>query len=143
MRMWTGWSERAGRRQKRSSPVVLEAKRLLAGETFVGRSGPARSPASTGEPDLLAHADRARLQALQGEGTLGAPGSWIATLGYLSSELTSGGLGERDVGDRQRRLLVPLELRILGREISAPTSPAELARLVLDALGQHPMPRDL
>jgi hypothetical protein len=122
--------------------VVLEAECLLAGAT-VGGPGRVVVPLRPWMlVNVLAHADRARLQVLQRAGDHGAPGSWIATLGYLSSELTATGRWGGDVAERQRQLLVPLELRVLGRKVPAPTSPAELARLVLDALGQRPMPQD-
>jgi hypothetical protein len=142
MRMWTRWPGQHRAKRGGSSAVVVEAQRLLAGETVQGR-GRATDPVRPWMlVNVLAHADRAVLSTLQGAGTRGAPGSWIGTLGYLSSELTPTGLADGDVGDRQRRLLVPLELKILGGEVPVPTSPAQLARLVLDALGQHPMERD-
>jgi hypothetical protein len=122
--------------------VVLEAEQLLAGDVVARRDRGAGIIRPWVLVNVLAHADRAGLLALQSRNEPVSSDSWIMTLGYLSSEITAAGPHERDLVSLQRRALVPLELGLLARQVAAPTSPAELARLVMGTLREHPINRD-
>jgi hypothetical protein len=114
----------------RARAVVAEAERMLKGrtlETFISRRQrvPAWSLVS-----LLGHASLSDLARLGSPGYGSDPLGWSGTVARLARELHMMAGDEVGLLRLQRWSLIPLELRLLGGEISPPTTPADLFSMV-------------
>lgn len=131
---------RERREAARARAVVAEAERMLAGrtlETFIARRQrvPAWSLIS-----LLGHASLSDLGRLGSPGYGADPLGWSGTVARLARELRLMADDETTLVRLQRRSLIPLELRLLGGEVSPPTSPADLFSLVNGSLDRPLFP---
>lgn len=121
--------------------VIDEAQRILTGHAVPDSRGARNDTAAWGAVNRLAHstfADYQRLVALRNDAH---PGSWTATAGYLAVEVLGAAGDPGELLALQREVLVPLELRLLAGQVTAPT-PARLAALVTRDLKGHHMPHD-
>jgi hypothetical protein len=117
--------------------VIAEAQRLLSGRTFyVQRGHRQRGWAVVG---ALAHGDRTELQTLAGAGMSSHPTSatWDAVLAYLAGEVLDAAPSEVALVQVQRRVLIPLELKLLGAGVRGQSTPRDLVTLVLASLDAH------
>jgi hypothetical protein len=138
------WARGRDRTLEASRAVVTDAEMLLNGEMIDLN---ARVPPRRARPwvvvNALAHSDRSTLEQLREPRgvTDSRPGGYNATVAFLAAEVLSFAAGDAELLRVQRDVLVPLELRLLGRQIPAPTTIGELAILVVEALEEPPVCR--
>lgn len=129
-----------GRRNKVSQDeVVTQAEELLCGSAAAGyRRRLSRVPVWA-HVNLLAHGsyeDLARTAARAGHGH---PSTWDVAVSGLAQDLVRLDLNGTALRVLQHEVLIPLELELLARHQSEPTTPMQLTALVRGALGQHPI----
>jgi hypothetical protein len=129
---------RRGRDRCPVREIVVEAERLLTGQVCdMDDLGLCPNPGWRAV-SILTHSDHAELQRMSDERVTRRPGSWAVGLGDLAAELLRVTSGSSTLIGLQRRVLLPLEVQLLGDEIPVPTTPEELRALVLGALEEHP-----
>lgn len=118
--------------------MVREAERVLQGrtlETYIARRE--RVPAWS-LIALLAHASRVDLLRLATPSARPDPAGWSGTVARLAGELLGMSWDDPSLVRLQRRSLVSLELDMLGRLLSPPSSPGELYDMVSGSLELSP-----
>ncbi|HLI52770.1 MAG TPA: hypothetical protein VKU88_00445 [Acidimicrobiales bacterium] len=120
-----------GRRERaHARAVVSEAERVLSGRTLEGFVARRQRVPAWSLISLLGHASLADLVRLGAPGTGADPFGWSGTVARLARDLLRMAGDEATLLRLQRRSLIPLELRLLGGELSPPASPADLFNLV-------------
>jgi hypothetical protein len=114
--------------------VVREAERLLEGrtlESFISRRERVPAWSLVG---LLAHGSRLDLMRLASPAASPDPAGWSGTVARLASDLLDRAWDELSLTTLQRRSLLPLELGLLGGQLSPPCTPSELYQMVTGSL---------
>lgn len=135
--------KRFGRREKRfgrrerTSPVVAAAERLLTGHAVDLQRIRTRRLPVWGLVSILAHADRAELCHIAEIGFAAHPSTWMAAVGRLADGIQAVARTDMELLQLQRQALVPIELGLLNRELSAPATPIQLHWLVSNAIDER------
>ena len=125
------WHHR--RRRQTEDSVAFASLRLLRGDAVglfneLGQGVPAWAWVN-----MLAHSRPGELASIKRPHRFG----WEVVVAHLATELLNAGQGCPEVvGLVQRAALVPLELALLGGEVTEPVTPGQLGVLVMTALYQ-------
>ena len=125
------------RRKKAFRETIDEAERLLAGRLLDSPGHPVAAWTIVG---TLGHASSADLRGL--EATIGRPHCdlWWGVVAFLAGETLSATRDDETLVRIQRKVLIPLELSLLGGEVPSPTSPLGVVAMVRRALGSPLLP---
>ncbi len=115
--------------------VIEEAENLLSGRTLDMHN--LRGPRGWSLLSAVARGDRDQLRVLSDIQIFSHPGSFDATLAYLARELLAMARSGPELLQVQRQVLIPLELQLLGDDVQAPSTPAQLVMLVMGALDRY------
>jgi len=120
--------------------VVADAVATVTGRHLTGRWPTDPAPGWTWL-NTLAHAETAHLSALADDLAAAQRSGWDGAMMFLANEVVSMAADSEELIALQRRVLIPLELDVLGGAVPAPASPAALVALVrarLDGARRRP-----
>jgi hypothetical protein len=135
------WRLRHSRSTSDEHAVVAEAVRLLGGRA-IDADLDGKYMAVWLPVNQLAHADAARLRDITGDWRYAHPASWTAMLAYLAGQVLVAAPTSAELLRLQREALVPLELQLLDDPAGRPTTPGQLASVVMGVLQSHRIHRD-
>jgi hypothetical protein len=126
--------------RRRLRQTIDEAERLLSGRLLDSRDVWRSELPAWRIVATLGHASRAELRRL--EASLGRrdPDSWRGAVAFLAGETLSVAPDEEGLIRVQRRVLIPLELSLLGGEGPPPTNPLAIIDIVRRALNTPRFP---
>ena len=128
------------RRKKAFRETIDEAERLLAGRSLDSPGSCCNPVAAWSIVGTLGHASRADFRGLAP--TIGRPHRdlWWGVVAFLAGETLSATRDDETLVRIQRKVLIPLELSLLGGEVPSPTSPLGVVAMVRRALGSPLLP---
>jgi len=128
------------RRKKRFRETVDEAERLLNGRLLESRDICESRTFVWGVVATLGHASLTDLRRFEAAVGRRCPDPWRGVVAFLATETLSAAADEDALIRLQRKVLIPLELSLLGGEVPSPSSPLGIVSLVRRALNTPLLP---